>query len=101
MATWKTASFKPGASAPWRSTSSCLTPAAAITSRGSITAPCFPRWVSRAPPTEALLEWWFGGGGKAIRGRPRSTAAMPAALPMCDARWSAVMEERGRAERVR
>ena len=70
-------------------------------SRGSVTAP----WRVRGGPEREFwpgeLEWWFGGGGKARRGMPRRTAAIPIALPMCDARWSAGREKRGKAERVR
>lgn len=42
-----------------------------------------------------------GDGGKATRGTPRNTVDIPAALPICEATWSAVMEFTGRAERVR
>lgn len=39
--------------------------------------------------------------GKASKGIPRNTAAIPAAFPICEARWSADIEHRGKAESVR
>ena len=39
--------------------------------------------------------------GKARKGIPRNTAAIPAAFPICEARWSADIEHRGKADSVR
>lgn len=39
--------------------------------------------------------------GKASKGSPRSTAAIPVAFPICEARWSADIEHIGKAESVR
>lgn len=40
-------------------------------------------------------------GGNAMSGIPRSTAAMPMALPICDAMWSVVSEAWGSADSVK
>lgn len=66
-------------------------------SRGRRTAPCVgPDW-----PVMELLVARGCCGGNAMRGIPRSTAAIPIALPMCDAMWSVVSDAWGSAESVR
>src|SRR5271156_1499891 len=86
----KTASRRWGAAGPRRTMSTSRTAWAGGTAGGRVMTPWRVEvgWGSEG-------ELVAGAGGKASNGTPRSTAQIPAALPMWLARWSAVRDWRG------